>query len=267
MDFRKTSDKSIQDLAVDCEQYGVNVFGSKLYEMIVDPTCLSHLGSGTYGTCYTVQISRNYWVVKLIPDVASSIQSMQREIRALSALHGVPGLQKMIGVCPWKLVLITEYAGDSLDNYLETQSCTFSERLQIIQQVACTLLEVNARGWVHNDVKIHNICVQKTDNGIQATLIDFGLAVKVGDSIPFAPGTEAPFQTAPEVLKSHRITPQADVYSVGRLVQCLLSKHLSYLDRELRRWLIRSFNNDPNQRGSLEELLEYLGGEYIPSRV
>ncbi|XP_042227923.1 dual specificity testis-specific protein kinase 2-like [Homarus americanus] len=254
------SDQTVRVFLDACEGYGVNVFGAQLYELVADPTCCKLLGSGAFGTCYSVEVSKSHWVIKLVPEDGPDIESLYGEIQALSALQGVPGLQKVVGVCPWKLALITEFAGKSLDTYLDTHNCTFSERLQIVQQVSWTLTEMRARGWVHNDIKINNICIQKTAQGIQATLIDFGLAVQVGGCLPFPPGTMAPFHMAPEVVKSSQLTHQADVYSVGRLMQYLLHEKLSRLHQDVRGWLVRATNRDPSQRGSLVELLECLDG-------
>ncbi|XP_042241270.1 dual specificity testis-specific protein kinase 1-like [Homarus americanus] len=258
MASRPISERTVQALLQDCEQFCVNMFGVNAYEFIADPTCCSRLGEGIHGICNKVQVSQSQWVIKLASDELQNINGLQREIEAMSSLHGVPGVQKVIGVCPWKLTMITEFAGDSLEKYLKTHTCTTEESLQIVQQVSRTLVEVNARGWLHNDLKIDNICIQKTDKGIQTTIIDFGLATKIGGTLPIVPGSVASFHTAPEVVKRLPLTPKADVYSVGRLLQHLVPQ-LNRLDPPVLSWLTRSVRINPNLRDSLDELLKVLG--------
>ncbi|XP_042208677.1 probable CTD kinase subunit alpha homolog [Homarus americanus] len=254
----RISEKSVRALRDACEDYGVSVFGSSTFELIADPTCLRLLGDGTYGTCYLVVVSNSQWVIKSVIDKTSCVQSLVTEIQALSALQGVPDLQKVIGICPWRLALITEYAGETLARYLETHKCTLSQRLQIVRQVSHILLAVKERGWVHTDVKSDNICIQSTAIGIRTTLIDFGLATKIGGFISFTPGTVAPSYMAPEVVKNRPLTSQADVYSVGRLLQFLVKGNVHHLTRDVQRWMSHATNPDPNQRYSLEVLSRLL---------
>ncbi|XP_042204369.1 dual specificity testis-specific protein kinase 2-like, partial [Homarus americanus] len=257
MDSQQVSKKTIGSLIGYCGMCGVLVQNAQQFEFIINSSTSSHLGEGAYGTCCKIHRPKGYWVAKSVPNMNSKIISLQREIRVLSFLRDVPGVQKIVMVCPEELTMITVFAGDSLKEYLKINDCTFSERLQIVQQVARTLIAINSRGWLHNDVKTGNICIQKTDKGIQATLIDFGIATKVGSFIKFN-STRAPDHTAPEVVKRCPLTTKADVYSVGRLLERLMKDELHLLTPNAQQWLIHAFNIDPTKRQSLKKLLKYL---------
>ncbi|XP_042242224.1 calcium-dependent protein kinase 1-like [Homarus americanus] len=256
MDTSRYVKQSVRALCEICECHFVNVFGDGAFEFVADPTCMKPLGHGTYGSCHLVTVSNSQWVIKAIPATPAIVLTLQKEIQALSVLQNVPGLQKIIGVCPSKLTLLTEYAGESLDKYLQTHTCTIGQRLQIVKQVTRTLLAVKERGWVHTDVRCENICIQNTPSGIRATLIDLGLSAQIGKFNRFPPGTKSPFYMAPEVVKNSPVTSQADVYSMGRLLQTVVGVH--HLSREAQRWVSHAINPVPNLRNNMEVLARIL---------
>jgi serine/threonine protein kinase len=102
------------------------------------------------------------------------------------------------------------------------------------------------RGWVHRDVKPHNVFLEsrvssevddkaserdgRTERGI---LIDFGLAVRVGcarveGDEPF--GT--PAYVAPEVIAGEKLDGRADLYSVGLLLYEALAGRRPFAGRD-----------------------------------
>ncbi len=95
-----------------------------------------------------------------------------------------------------------------------------NERIQdILKQVATGLAFMNAKGWVHRDIKPDNILV----NGIgQAKLIDFAIAQKAGASSWLnrllrrkqkVQGTRS--YMSPEQIRGEMLDGRSDIYSFG----------------------------------------------------
>nr|XP_045589885.1 calcium/calmodulin-dependent protein kinase type II-like [Procambarus clarkii] len=178
---------------------------------------------------------------------------MIREIEALAALKGLAGVQKLIGVCPETLTLITEYCGETWSDVLERRQSSVKECLEVVGQVCRTIAAIHARGWIHIDLKANNICVQRTSGGVQATVIDFGLAVQVGTRHRFRNGD---IHMAPEVIKGLPCTTAADVYSIGQLLEEILEYYQIDSHFYLRFWISEAVQPLRYHRAHLKTLLE-----------
>lgn len=108
-----------------------------------------------------------------------------------------------------------------------------SELLPILRQVLGSLSEAHAKGIVHRDLKPDNIFLHEGPEGLQAKVLDFGIARAVtgewGDETyerltrtGVIPGTVS--YMAPEFFNgAPRVTPAADVYALGCMTHKVLT--------------------------------------------
>jgi serine/threonine protein kinase len=80
----------------------------------------------------------------------------------------------------------------------------------IVRQVLGTLHRLHREQFLHSDIKPGNIMI---DHFGSVRVIDFGRAVRVGESVSFLLGS--PMYMAPEVHRRSAAVMQSDLYSVG----------------------------------------------------
>lgn len=120
-----------------CQRTKVAIYLPDDIERMIEAGSTDKIGIGTYGDCYRIKLSRSKfgkfdylkdlkqsnqvdWVLKCFHGDESS-DMLLREAKALHKVIGVPGVQCLVGVCPKLDTLITEYAGDTLSNFIEIQ--------------------------------------------------------------------------------------------------------------------------------------------------
>ncbi len=97
--------------------------------------------------------------------------------------------------------------------------------LELLAQVADGLQEAHLSGVIHRDIKPQNIRVLQTPRGLQAKIMDFGIARSRQDGYMTQTGAVlgTPYYTAPEVLKGGSADPRADLWAVGVVLYQALS--------------------------------------------
>ncbi|KAK8751978.1 hypothetical protein OTU49_011423 [Cherax quadricarinatus] len=118
--------------------------------------------------------------------------------------------------------MVTMYAGQTLGKYylnMVSSGASLRERRETVRKIMLnlhkTVVEVISRGYVNNDIKEDNICV--CQNTGKVTLIDFGLATKVGEAMNTSMFAENHFWFAPEVRQGKPCTEASEVFSLGAL--------------------------------------------------
>jgi serine/threonine-protein kinase len=97
----------------------------------------------------------------------------------------------------------------------------------LVEQVAAALDYAHQRGFVHRDIKPHNILVD--DAGL-AKVVDFGIAKGVGDSdlTEAGEGLGTVHYISPEQASGLMATPSSDTYSLGVIAYEMLTGQLPF---------------------------------------
>jgi formylglycine-generating enzyme required for sulfatase activity/predicted Ser/Thr protein kinase len=135
-----------------------------------------------------------------------------------------------------QLYIAMEYLpGRTLQALLEAESVLSLERaLPVLEQVAGALDYAHGQGVIHRDVKPGNIVVEETKQGIQATLMDFGLVRAMeGSRVLTSQGTllGSPEYMAPEQADPERaaeIGPATDRYALGIVAYQMLTGRVPF---------------------------------------
>ncbi len=107
--------------------------------------------------------------------------------------------------------IVMEHAGGgSLRQRIARGTCDEAGARRWLVDLASALALAHQRGWVHRDVKPGNILLRSDG---RAALTDFGLARRIGETVPAAEGTSA--YVPPEVRGGGRVGPEVDVFAFG----------------------------------------------------
>lgn len=133
----------------------------------------------------------------------------------MTALKGVRGVQKLVGVCPERLMIATEYGGPVLCSWMGRISPLLPRQwIDIASEIALIFADIHALGFIHNDIKSNNICLDVTPNGLDVTVIDFGLSERRGEYLDLLGAWREDKLLAAGVLHTGRRALQT---AVGRL--------------------------------------------------
>ncbi len=123
---------------------------------------------------------------------------------------------------------------------------------EIVQRAAEAVGAAHARGIVHRDLKPDNIWAGPRGDVV---VIDWGLAVRCGETLPGADGAGTKGWMSPEQHDGANADPRADVYALGGVLQALITGIApvdAIPDRRLPRGLAavvrRCRHRDPAQR-------------------
>lgn len=127
--------------------------------------------------------------------------------------------------------LVMEYVeGVPLTDYAERHDLDVEARLDLLEQVLDAVQAAHRQLVVHRDLKPSNVLVTETTNGPRVTLLDFGIAKLLDDSLPVPRPTTrtghrllTPSYAAPEQLGEQDISTVTDVYQLGVLTYELLT--------------------------------------------
>lgn len=137
------------------------------------------LGVGKYGEAYLSSAG------DMVAKFASTFRAYQfalREARVMDFLKEVPGVQRVVGVCLEKALIVSRYAGPTLRDWQSGKAGRLPGFwLDIFAKVTSALVAIHAKGVMHNDLKANNICARKSaTGGVYVTIIDFGMARRAG---------------------------------------------------------------------------------------
>ncbi|MFF4020948.1 protein kinase [Streptomyces sp. NPDC001843] len=185
---------------------------------------LGVLGEGGMGKVYVGQDgAATAAAVKVLrPELAHDSGLSRRFVREALAAQAVrsPGVAAVLGAQteggrPW---IATEFlTGPTLDEAVEKHGPLDETGVRALAaSIARTLADIHAAGFIHRDLKPQNIVLTSTGPRV----IDFGIArpehgltLTTTGQIPVTPG-----YGAPEQVLGQRVTPAADVFSLGAVL-------------------------------------------------
>jgi len=163
----------------------------------------------------------------LVEDPNRAAQAQQRIARALEIRHPHVSrtLEVIKGKRSWWLVL-EPLPGGTLEDRMAAEPLPRGDAIRIAAQVARGLQAIHASGRPHGAIRPANLWInQSADAGLQATLLQYPLSADGYQSPQGSLSSEfasASFQ-APELRSSNRPSAAGDIYSLGRLLEYLLS--------------------------------------------
>ncbi|MCZ0986584.1 serine/threonine-protein kinase [Streptomyces diastatochromogenes] len=195
---------------------------------------LGVLGEGGMGKVYVGQDGAgSLAAVKVLrPELTHDTHLAQRFVREAQAAQAVRsnGIANVLGAWteggrPW---IATEFlAGLTLDQAVDTYGPLDESALRALATaLARTLADIHAAGFIHRDLKPPNIVLTSAGPRI----IDFGIArpehgltLTTTGQVPVTPG-----YGAPEQVLGRRVTPSADVFSLGAVLAYAASGRRAY---------------------------------------
>lgn len=107
-----------------------------------------------------------------------------------------------------------------------TSAPPMSERISILKDVANGLHYLHENKIIHRDIKPENILIKVDENGLQAKICDFGLAIKLHNSESFFQSSTilgSPEYISPEIISNSIYSDKSDLYAFGMLAFVLVS--------------------------------------------
>ena len=202
-------------------------------ELVEGYRIMAELGRGAASIVYLVQDpkTKQVWALKHIQKNGPKDQRFldQAEIEYKIAqqlehdsIRKIPRMIKKGTLLSSKeLYLVMEFVdGAALDAY---RPRTFIEAVDLFTQTAHALVQMHERGFVHADMKPHNIMACPAPDGRKvAKIIDLGQSCKIGTVKPRIQGT--PDYIAPEQVRREQIVPKTDVYNFGATMYWVLTR-------------------------------------------
>ncbi|RQO56299.1 hypothetical protein DBR47_17335 [Paucibacter sp. KBW04] len=236
---------------------------------------VSVLGHGGMGQVYLAERSDGHYqqlaALKLLRGFSAeeALAQLARERQILAGLNH-PNIARLIdgGTTPGgRPYLVMDYVqGESMLRYALRQRLSLRELLRLFGMVCDAVAYAHRQLILHCDIKPSNVLVGLDG---RAMLLDFGVAQLQGKDGQAGSDTLAatPRYASPEQLAGRPASSASDIYSLGRLLQELLT-HTSHLARlraprrhELQALLAKACHPDPEQRYlSVPELQADLNG-------
>ncbi|WP_162292947.1 serine/threonine-protein kinase [Actinophytocola xinjiangensis] len=189
-----------------------------------------------------------------------------REARAAAKLSKHPGIITIHDVVtderrlPW--IVMELLHGRSLSEALATDGPMSVDRAARLGATVLAALDyAHNNGVLHRDVKPANVML--VDDGDQAVLTDFGIAVIDGDSVLTATGQlpGVPEYISPERIRGDEALPAADLWSVGIMLYGMVVGRTPFHRGDVQATLgaVLSWEPDPDPKvGRLAPVIEGL---------
>ncbi len=212
------------------------------------------LGTGGMGAVYKARDTRLERTValKVIAGAGALAPAAQerftREARAVAALRHphICALYDVGREGDTDFLVMEFLEGETLEHRLHGAAgeaagspLAVGEAVRLATQIADGLAAAHRQGIIHRDLKPANVMLTKADDGLQATLLDFGLAklaprASVAGEVPDAPPANPPASSAgslvgtmpyiaPEQLEGKPVDARTDLFAFG----CVLYEMLT----------------------------------------
>jgi len=222
------------------------------------------LGEGAFGRTYYGE----HWVLGADLPVcikeektgqAPYMELFRKEALLLAKLRhfGLPTLLDYVeNSKDGQLMVLSFIPGVPLDKDIEQNGPVTDEHLfWVLDRILAPLGYMHGKwSMVHCDLKPANIILDIPNH--EAVLVDLGMAVVVGDSLPLAKGG-TPGYLPPEFTLGYTPLPEADIYSVGKIAVFLVTGDQKMVERgelpadmdpRLQDFLGKMLRRDPMER-------------------
>jgi serine/threonine-protein kinase len=193
---------------------------------------MSEIGRGAASVIYLVQDvrSKQIWALKHVqkrnPKEQRFLDQAEMEHKIASAINHesirkIPRIIKKGSLLNTReLLLVMEFVdGVSLH---EEKPPRLDQVIDVFRQTAHGLAQMHDAGFVHADMKPHNVIVgHDFDGNPTAKVIDLGQSCKTGTVKERIQGT--PDYIAPEQVRRGEITPRTDIYNFGATMYWVLT--------------------------------------------
>ncbi|MCA9801524.1 MAG: serine/threonine protein kinase [Cyanobacteria bacterium HKST-UBA02] len=190
---------------------------------------MSKIGSGGAGSVYLCRdsvLNKDVAVKSLSSVTPAQLITFQREARVTSQLNH-PNIVRVFdfGVVDGRIpyMVMDFFDGVSLSRYLEENGALPEElATDVIIQVCQALSKAHGMAIFHRDLKPGNVLVRKREGGLEARLIDFGIAHVGVDRADHTPtmlegkkvvGT--PAYMSPDQIDTGNYDARSEIYSLG----------------------------------------------------
>ena len=262
---------------------------------------LHEIARGGMGTVYLAERADEEFhrrvAIKLVTrgmDTELVLRRFRHERQILAELEH-PNIARLLegGTTPdARPYLVMEYIeGEAIDRFCASEQLSLTARLELFREVCAAVQYAHQRLIVHRDIKPGNILV--TTDGVPK-LLDFGIATLLtpqstshGAATPPVHAL-TPAYTSPEQLRGGAVMTLADIYSLGVVLQELLTgvpptptarggeasraRVALIVDRDLDAIVRRALRDDPAERyesaqALSEDVLRYLRGFPVTARA
>lgn len=156
----------------------------------------------------------------------NEFSELLREVNSLMCVQEVPGVQKLIGVCPSKKTMITSYAGKPLNEALRKHKLSLHDKFQLMKQFLKVVQGYLKLKMTHNDLKANNVCLKIKSFRPVLTVIDFGYATNFGKQC-FHPVRNEGFNRydwiAPELISGQCFNSEAtEMYGIAKFLLMII---------------------------------------------
>lgn len=232
------------------------------------------LGCGGMGVVYLAhrsdgKFAQNVAIKVIYPTITAlhGPQNLTREAQYLAILNH-PNIAGVLdaGECEFGMYMVMEYIeGTTLLSYCQEQNLNTKQRLSLFCKVCDAVEYAHQNRVIHADLKPSNILVNKQG---EPKLVDFGVARS--STINHETSLNSIYIKAlshefasPEQLAGESLTTQADIYSLGRILEKLLIQPIS---TELQEIINKSLAQLPQRRFASADTLKQNIAAYLAHR-
>lgn len=116
-------------------------------------------------------------------------------------------------------IILDLVPGKDLFEHLLSEELTTKQRFEIAIQVVIAVEDFHAKGFLHRDIKIENFMYDLSTKKL--TIIDFGFAVEMSESMTAVAGTLN--HIAPEIFHGKKYSIASDVFALGVAISDILA--------------------------------------------
>ncbi len=210
---------------------------------------IRRLGEGGYGVVYQAeqeQPVKRHVALKLIRvgfDHAQVIERFELERQAL-AMMDHPGIARVLdaGATPTgrPFFVMQWVTGEPITEFCDQNRLSIRHRLELFIRVCQAIQHAHHKGVVHRDIKPSNVLASFHDGVPLPKVIDFGIAMASGGSLPDAAVEQEPILGTPNYMSPEQgqlggldVDTRSDIFSLGVLLNEILTGKIPFSHAEL----------------------------------